>query len=151
MCLNYRLYSLRKAVTLQVFHHVNPAVLLKSLSQMYRKSKGLKGQTQIHTRADSNECFPFIFLSIRSFLSLWRWPLRTCRKKHRSCFWPQTKSLPTPRCCRWCCRAVLAPLSTRFVFFFISHSTYFHITAIRVGSKVWVSVFSSDTHSSADL
>lgn len=37
------------------------------------------------------------------------------------------------------------------VFFFISHSTYFHITAIRVGSKVWVSVFSSDTHSSADL
>lgn len=39
-----------------------------------------------------------------------------------------------------------------FLFFlFISDSTYFHITAIRVGSKVWVSVFSSDTHSSADL
>lgn len=36
-------------------------------------------------------------------------------------------------------------------FLFISDSTYFHITAIRVGSKVWVSVFSSDTHSSADL
>lgn len=38
-----------------------------------------------------------------------------------------------------------------FFFLFISDSTYFHITAIRVGSKVWVSVFSSDTHSSADL
>lgn len=60
-------------------------------------------------------CGRCVFFS-RSSLSPLRWPLRTCRRRRRSWPSPLTRTQQTPRCCRWCCRAAWAPLSTRCLF-----------------------------------
>lgn len=89
----------------------------------------------------------------RSSLSPWRWPLRTCRRRLKSSPLPQTRTLQTPRCCRWCCRAVWAPRSTRCLFRYVQLLMYTHNSGILIPSlmslKVLVSVLSSDRHSLA--
>lgn len=54
--------------------------------------------------------------SSRSSWFPWRWPSRTCRRRLRSWPSPPRRTLQTPRCCRWCCRAAWAPPSTRYSF-----------------------------------
>lgn len=54
----------------------------------------------------SGKHVPFFFsVSSLTWLPL-RWPSRTCRRRLRSSPLPQTKTLQTPKCCRWCCKAV---------------------------------------------
>ena len=75
-------------------------------------SPGIPGQLPDHCGVCGFLSFCPVFFS-RSFSSPWRWPSRTCRKRLRSSPSPQTRTLQTPRCCRWSCRAAWAPLSTR--------------------------------------